>query len=146
MATNEIQGDVVGLWITTVLTGTVAADWKEVVCAENTGVDGSRDVNKKRTKCGVVKGYGPADWSINGTGANNSSPATGQVSSDDLAVYFQDGTDILVKVAHATTEALYYRQGQGQITKFNEGANTGDPLSFDFTIDISGDLTFTPPA
>lgn len=142
MATNAIQGDLVGLFISTNL---VTPAWKEIVCAENTGVDGSRDVNTRRTKCGVVKGFGPAAWTITGSGTHNSAPTTSQVSAQALIDAFQAETPILVKVVHATDDALYYRDGTGQITKYTEGANTGDPLSFDFTIDIEGDLVTVAP-
>lgn len=138
---NAIQGDMVGLFVSTVLVSPQTTDWKEVVCAENTGVSGSRDVNKKRTKCGVVKGFGPIDWQITGTGTLNSAPSTGQLSGNDLIALCQNETDVLVKVVHATTSTLYTRQGQGQFSKHTESANTGDPLSFDFTIEIEGNLT-----
>jgi hypothetical protein len=144
MATNEVQADVLGLWISTVLTSPQPTDWLELVCAENTGLSGSRDVNKKRTKCGVIKGFGPIDWQITGSGTTNTTPGTGKLSGNEVIDLAQNETPILVKVAHGTDTSLYYRQGQGQITKFNETANTGDPLSFDFTIDVSGLIDTTP--
>lgn len=137
--TNEIQGDVVGVWAST----DGGTTWKEIVCAENTGVDGSRDVNSKRTKCGVIKGYGPASWQITGSGAANSAPGTGKASSQDLIGWFNDETPLTMKVAHATDAALYYRSGAGQLSKYTETANSGDAVAFDFTFDISGALTIT---
>lgn len=145
MATNELQADVLGLWISTVLTNPSSSDWKELVCAENTGVSGSRDVNKKRTKCGVIKGYGPVDWQITGSGTTNTTPGTGKLSGNEVVDLFQDEIPVLVKIAHSTNDSLYYREGQGQFSKFTETANTGDPLSFDFTLDVSGLMATTPP-
>jgi hypothetical protein len=138
MATNEIQGDLVGLYFSTNL---VTPDWKEVVCAENTGLDGTRDVNSKRTKCGVIKGFGPSAYSITGSGAANTTPGTGKMSADDILDLFQNETDVLVKMEHATTAALYSRVGKGQVTRYSETANTGDVVSYDLTVDISGPLT-----
>lgn len=142
MATNAIQGDLVGVFYSTNL---VTPAWKEIVCAENTGTDGSRDVNTRRTKCGVVKGYGPAAWTITGSGTHNHTPGGSQGSADELATIFQDETPILVKVVHAVDDDLLYRSGQGQVTRFTESLNSGDPASFDFTIDIEGDLVLVAP-
>jgi hypothetical protein len=141
MATNEIQGDLVGLFISTVLTSPTTSDWKEVVCADNTGVEGSRDVNTRRTKCGIVRGFGPAAWRITANGTHNSAPGTNQISGATLTSMFQDETPLLIKVQHATTTSLYTRQGLGQITSYSENANAGDALGYELTIDVSGKFT-----
>jgi hypothetical protein len=143
MATNEIQGDLVGLFISTVLVSPLTTDFKEVVCAENSGLDGSADVNTRRTKCGVVKGVGPMGWTVTGTGTNNSAPGTNQISANTLVSLAQNQTPVLVKMVHATTSSLYTRIGQGIISRYAESANAGDPLGFDFTIDISGNMTLS---
>lgn len=142
MATNEIQGDVVGLFLSTNL---VTPAWKEVVCAENTGLDATRDVNTKRVKCGVIKGFGPPAYSISGSGAFNSAPSGTQVSSNEILGYMDAETPVLVKIAHITSGSIIYREGQGQITKLTEGFNSGDVVVFDFTVDISGGLTLVAP-
>lgn len=143
MATNAIQGDLIGLFISEVLVTPLTTDWKEVVCGENAGLDGSRDVTSKKTKCGVIKGYGPTSWVITGSGTHNTAPGTTQISANKLISLFQGETEILVKLVYATDSSLYYRQGEGQITKYTEGANVGDPLSFDFTIEVTGIIDFT---
>lgn len=136
----EIQGDVVGIYISTNL---VTPAYKEIICAENTGLDGSRDVNSRRTKCGIKKGYGPVSWTMTGTGTHETVLGVNQISAQELIGIVQNETDVLVKIAHVTDATLYYRQGQGQITSYSESANSGDPVTYDFTIDISGDLDIT---
>ena len=137
MATNAIQGDLVALSISTNVT---TPAYKEVVCSENSGLDGSADVNTKRTKCGVIKGVGPMAWTFTGSGAFNSIPGGSAMSAQELVTAAQDQTPILVKLAHATDATIYYRQGQGIISSYSETANSGDVVSYDFTIDIEGDL------
>jgi hypothetical protein len=141
MATNEIQGDLVGLFISTD-GGTTKL---EVVCAENSGVDGSRDVNSKRTKCGVIKGFGPASWTMTGSGVANTTPGTGKASAQTLIAAFQNETPLSIYLIHAVDDALYYREGAGQLSRYTETANTGDTVNFDFTFDIAGNLVIVSP-
>jgi hypothetical protein len=143
MATNEIQGDLILLSISTVLTTPLATDFKEVVCAENAGVEGTKDVNTRRTKCGPIKGFGPANYTFNITGAANTAPTSTQISASTLASMFANNTPILVKLVHSTTSSLFTRIGQGQITRYAETANSGEVVGFDATIEISGGLTLT---
>lgn len=143
MATNHIDGDLVGVFISEVLVTPLSSDWKEIVCGMDVGLDGSSDVSTKRTKCGTIKNVGPAAWSITGTGTHNTVPGTDQVSAEKLIALFQNGTEILVKIVHATTASLLYRQGSGQISKYSEKLSTGESAEFDFAIDVSGNLDLT---
>jgi hypothetical protein len=135
-ALNTIDGDLVGVWIST---NTVTPDYAEVVCAENTKVDGSADLKKKSTKCGVAKKTGPVDWTITGSGVHDSAPGTGKISADAMIALLQSGDEFLVKVAH-TTAALVYRQGTAVLSKYSEDFSVGGFGEFDFTIDVIGDL------
>lgn len=140
MATNEVQGDLIGLFISSVLVTPLTTDWKEVLCNENLGLDGSRDVNTKRTKCGPVKGFGPPSWTVQFTGTYNTTPGTNKISAQELAAFFQNETPLLLKMVHATTAATYTRIITGQITKYTEGANTGDAVNYDVTFEGQGSV------
>lgn len=139
---NSIPGKLVGLFISTVLDVPV---WKEVVCGQDVGVEGSKDVTTVRTKCGVLKTAGDPSWNITGSGVANHTPGATELSADELITILQGDTDVLVKLEHATDDAIYYRQGQGIMTAYSESAGESDPISFDFTIEISGNLTIVAP-
>lgn len=139
---NKIDGNLVGLYISTVLTSPSPTDWKEVICGDNIGVDGSADVTARRTKCGVLKSVGPAAWQITGSLVADHTPATGKISADDLVGLFQNQTNVLVKAEYVNGgSTLYLRQGQGQFSKYTEKSSSSDMVEADFTIDVSGNIT-----
>lgn len=139
---NKIDGKLVNLQISTDL---VTPVWKTVVCGQDVGIDGSKDVNTVRTKCGVLKSSGDTSWTLTGSGVANHTPEATELSADELVAIMQGDTDILARLTHATDDELYYRQGQGIMTAYSESAGEGDPISFDFTIEISGDLIIVAP-
>lgn len=143
MAINQINGDLVGLWISTVLTNPATTDWKEVVCSTNTQLQGSASTTTTNTKCGTIKTRSNPAWTVTGSGVTNSTPTTGQVSGTDMVGFFQDNTPILIKMAHVTDTALFYREGQGTVGTYSEKADTGVEVTFDFTLEITGSLTLT---
>ena len=119
--------------------------YKEIVCGEDVGLDGSKDVTTRRTKCGVLKTAGDASWTMTGSGVANHTPGGTELSADELVAVMQGDTDVAVRMVHATDDALYYRQGRGIMTAYSENATESDPVAFDFTIELSGDLVITAP-
>lgn len=138
---NKIPGNLVAVEISTDL---VTPDWKEVVCGQDASLDGSKDVTTTKTKCGTIKTASDPSWSFSGTGILNHTPGAGELSGDDLIAILQGDTDVLVRLTYATDDTLYYRQGQGVMTAYSETSNTDDPVSYDFTIEVSGDLVTVP--
>lgn len=138
---NKIAGNLVAVEISTDLE---TPDWKEVVCGQDASLDGSKDVTTTKTKCGTIKTASDPSWSFSGTGILNHTPGAGELSGDDLIEILQGDTDVLVRLTYATDNNLYYRQGQGVMTAYSETSNTDDPVSYDFTIEVSGDLTIVP--
>jgi hypothetical protein len=143
MAASTIQGDLIALQISTVLTAPLSTDLKEVTCAENSGIEGTRDVNTRRTKCGVFKGYGPPSHTFTFSGVVNATPATGQISANTLLGFFENETPLYIKMVHTGTSSLLTRTGLGQITRYSETENSGDLVSFEMTIEIDGALTIS---
>lgn len=135
---NKIAGNLVGVWVSTNL---VTPDWKEIVCGQDANLDGSKDVTTTKTKCGVIKTASDPSWSFSGSGILNHTPGAAELSSDELIEILQGDTDVLVKLEYATDDTLYYREGQGVMTAYSETSDTDNPVSFDYTIEVSGDLT-----
>jgi hypothetical protein len=135
MAVETLEGSVVSLSISTNIT---TPDYKEMVCAEETSISGSRDINKRKTKCGTDVKISEPEYVVNGSGAAKKTPATGELSANELQSIFDNGTLVLVKV---TDDDGYTRIGQGYMTSYNETANEGEAVGFDFQIDIQGSVT-----
>lgn len=138
---NSIKGKYVLLSISTNL---VTPAYKTVVCSINNGLTGSRNVTSTETKCGTSKAGGSPAYTVTGSLAANSAPATDEISADILQGLFDTGADFLWKLAHSTTPANYYRSGQGFFSTYNETANNGEDVQADFVIEVSGALDVTP--
>jgi hypothetical protein len=138
---NKIEGKLVGAFISTNL---VTPAWKEIVCGQDTGIDGSKNITTLETKCGTLKTAGPANWQLTGSGVANTTPDSDEISADDLIDIMQGSGQVLVKLVHATTAALYYRQGTGTMTAYSESGSVSDSITFDFTIEIDGNLDIVP--
>lgn len=140
MALTKIEGKLVDVQISTNL---VTPAWKKIVCSTDAGLDGSVDTTTVNTKCGVLKARGNVGWTFTGSGMVNQTPGVNEISATEVATLFQDGTAILVKLAHVTTESIFYRSGQGTISAYSESAGVEDNVGYDFTIEIDGNLDFT---
>lgn len=142
---NHIKGNLVKLEIATNPDATTPT-YKTVVCGEDVGLDASKDVTTRRTKCGVIKTAGDASWTATGSGVANHTPGSGEMSADEMAAVMQGDTDVLFRMVHEVDGALYYRQGRGIMTAYGESAGVDDPLEFDFTLEVSGNLILVEPA
>lgn len=145
MAVKKIEGELIGLLISTVLVNPQAADWKEVVCSEDLSVEGTRNTSSRVTRCGTLKSKGIPSYSFPIAGVANATPEAGQVSADDLMSYFQNGTDLLIKLVHKDDATIYYRQGQGFLSGYTEEVPVEDVVGFSGTVEIDGNLTLVAP-
>jgi predicted secreted protein len=134
---NKIASNNVLVAISTALD---TPDYKDIVCGQDVSIDWSKDITTLRTKCGVIKSAGEPSVTISGTGVANHTPDTGELSADELAGIMQGDTDVLIRVQDDTTPANYYRQGRGIMTAYAESADLDGSVTFDFTIEVSGEL------
>lgn len=140
MAITKLNVNEISLSISTNL---VTPAYKKVVCAEDHSLEGSKNVNKRKTRCGPIVSADAPEYTLTNSGAANLTPdGTTEISLQELHTIFQSGSDILVKLEH-TTPANYYRQGLGSLTKFTETGKEGDVVGFDFTIEFTGLVDIT---
>jgi hypothetical protein len=121
--------------ILSISTNLVTPDFKDVVCSIDNGITGSTNVQTTDTKCGQAKARGTSNRTVTGNLAANTTPATGEMSSDDLEALFESGADFLWQLDDGTD---YYRAGTGFLSTYNETANTGDVVKADFVIEVKG--------
>lgn len=137
MATTKIEGKLVTLEISTNL---VTPAYKMVVCAEDSSLSGSTEVNSRDTKCGVFKSFGNTSWTLEGSGVANATPEADEVSADEILTIFQDSTPVLWKITHTSGDTVIYRQGEGTFSAYSETHPATDLVGFDYTLEVDGDI------
>jgi hypothetical protein len=142
MAVTAIDGELVALYVS----ADSGTTWKEIVCAEDQSLEGSRNTTSRPTKCGILKSKGPVGWSMPFAGVASITPESTQVSAQQMITYFQNGTDLDFKFAHKTDADILYREGSGFISAYTEEYPTEDYVGFSGTIEIEGDLILTEPS
>jgi hypothetical protein len=80
------------------------------------------------------------------SGVANTTPETGEVSAQDVIEWFQNGTSLKFKFAHATDETKLYREGDGFLSGYTENYPAEDYVGFSGTVEIEGDLVLTVPS
>jgi hypothetical protein len=137
---NSIKGKDVIIGISTNL---VTPSYKTIVCRINGGLGSTADVQTQDTTCGKAKARGGASFTITGSGIANTTPGGSEMSAEELMALMISGDSFLWKMESATP-ADYYRAGTGFLQSYNETANNGEDVGFDFTIEVQGDVDVTP--
>jgi hypothetical protein len=140
MALTKIPGNLVDFQISTAL---VTPVWKKIVCGTDASLDGSVDTTSVATKCGTLKARGSVSWTASGSAVANQTPGANEVSVSEVSTMFQAGTQVRFKMAHVTTESIFYAEGQGTFSAATLSAGVEDNLSFDWTLEVDGDIDFT---
>lgn len=136
MAITKIAGKLVKLQIST----DGGTTFKTVVCAEDSNLDGSTEVNSRDTKCGVLKSFGNTSWTLTGSGVANATPEATEVSADEILTMFQDTTTVNFKITHDTGDTIIYRTGAGSFSAYSESHPSADLVDFDYTLEVDGDI------
>lgn len=137
---NSVFGSVLTIAISTNL---VTPAWKNIVCSTGRiGVDGTTEGGSTvTTRCGTARSAGRAGYTIPFEGLHNKTvSSTTEVSANDIAALFQNGTQIRVRIQDEGTPANYYREGTGLITEFADGGEADGFVTFSGSIAISGNL------
>lgn len=140
MAVTKLDSNDIAVMISTDL---VTPAYKEAVCGTDITLDGSVDINVVNTKCAKLKSISEPDYTISFGGVANTTPTTlSELSAQELALIFDAGDPVLVKLVHRTDPTKYYRQGQAYITSYTEDAPLDGVLSFDIEMGVDGVLDF----
>jgi len=115
-----------------------------VVCGTDLTIDGSKDTTTTTTKCGTLKAQGSASWTMSGSFIGNSTPGTNEISITDLLILFQNGTPVLAKAEHVTTPGIASYTATGTFSAYTISAGVDDNLSADWTLEVDGDIDYTP--
>lgn len=141
MATTTLNGNDIPLKIST----DAGTTYKSVVCATTSGIEITRDISEKETKCGLLSTVGNAKWSANVEGVVNTTPAGTEVSYEDLLGIIVNNTATLIKVESPVAAGTdFYIQGTVIMTGLNLSMPSGDFVEFTCTLTGSGIIDITP--
>jgi hypothetical protein len=116
-----------------------------VVCKRASNFNGTTSVNVEETDCGIDKGLGTPDWTVDFEGVVNTTPNSGaEVSAKQLFSWWQNKTLLYVKwMTSNGAGGNLYRQGTGYITDYAESLATGSLMAFNFTFNGVGTIDET---
>lgn len=114
--------------------------YKSVVCKKSWNFNGTTPVNAEETDCGVEKGLGAVDWTMDFEGVLNTTPNTGTEMSAAAVTSLwvnQTLTYIKTQTGDCVTPNMYI-QGSGYITDFKVTNSVGNLIAFSFTFNGVG--------
>lgn len=140
MAVETLKSNDIGVFISSD-SGTT---WKEVVCGTDITIDSSKNINRKKSKCGTHTAASEPEYTVSFGGVANITPtALSEVSAQELAVLDAATSAIMVKVEHRTDPTKYHRSGTGYISSYTENLALDDTMDFDIEFAVDGDLDLT---
>ena len=119
--------------------------YKSVVCKRAWNFNGTTPVNTEETDCGVQKGLGSNDWTMDFEGVLNTTPngATEMAAAEVIGLWLnQTTTYIKTQTGDGTGNNLYI-QGSGYITDFAVQNQVGNLIAFSFTFNGVGNPDIT---
>lgn len=140
MAVETLKSNEVGVYISTD-GGTTK---KEIVCGTDITIDSSKNITRKKHKCGSAAAVSEPEYTISFGGVANLTPTiASEVSAQELAVLDADTTAITVIVQHRTDPTKYYRSGLGYISSYTENLPLDDTMDFDIEFAVDGAMELT---
>ncbi len=141
MATTTLNGNDIPLKIST----DGGTTYKSVVCATTSGIEMTRNISEKETKCGKLSTVGNLTWSANVEGVVNTTPAGTEISYEDLLGIIVNNTATLIKIESPVAAGTdFYIQGTVIMTGLNLSMPSGDFVEFTCTLTGSGVVDITP--
>lgn len=121
------------------------ATYKNVVCKRTFNFNLTTPVNAEETDCGVAKGLGAPDWTVDFEGVVNTTPnSPTEISANELLNLALAQTLIKIKYLTGSGGSNIYRQGDGYITDYNDANSVGNLMAFGFTFNGVGLPDTTP--
>ncbi len=114
--------------------------YKNVTCKRAFNFNMTTAVNSEETDCGISKGLGSPDWTVDFEGVINTAPnSSTEMSAQDMLDLCQAQTLVLTKwLTGSGTGDNIYRQGSGYITDYAEQNSVGSLMAFTFTLNGVG--------
>lgn len=127
------------------LVSTNGTDWAAIVCKRTWNFNATKSVNSEETDCGIEKGLGAIDWTVDFEGVVNTTPTSPtEVSAAALAGYFSNETLLYVKAQTGNgSGSNLFVTGQAYITDLAFQNSVGNLQAFTATFNGIGNPDFT---
>lgn len=142
MAVTTVQGSSVPFAISTD-SGTT---YRTLVCNKAWGFTGDTTVNEDESDCGRHVGLGTTKAEFSIEGLYNTTPASTEISGEELLSLWANKTAFLIKVQYPTSGTPggdLYLQGSAYLTNYQVNKATNSLISFTGTILIDGNIDIT---
>lgn len=128
-----------------VLISTDGVSYKSIVCKRTWNFNATKSVNPEETDCGITKGLGAIDWTIDFEGVLNTTPTSDtEASFAAISQYFLNETLLYVKIQTGNgSGGNMFISGQAYITDFASQNSVGNLQAFTATFNGVGDPDFT---
>lgn len=143
MAVTTLQSNLVPV----ALSSDSGTTYKTVTCKKGWTFNHDTSTTVEETDCGSLTGLGSNTWSVDFEGVMNTSPASTELSAEDILGFASAQTSLLIKVQYPTSGSPgtdLYAQGAGYITNLRITNSVGSLMSFSFTFSGTGTLDITP--
>lgn len=109
--------------------------YKNVVCKRTTNFNGTTAVNAEESDCGIEKGLGAPDWTMDFEGIVNTTPdSPTEISAAEIMGYWLNQTELYAKLQPGNL----YIQGRVFLTDVGVQLSTGNLIAFTFTLNGIG--------
>lgn len=130
---------------TVILLSTDNITYKSVLCKRAWNFNGTTAVNAEEDDCGVSKGLGAPDWTMDFEGSVNTAPNSAtEMSAKALGDLWLNKTLVYIKTQTGDgTGSNLYIQGSGYITDYTVSAPQAGIVGFNFTFNGEGNPDFS---
>lgn len=128
-----------------VLISTDGVTYKSIVCKRTWNFNATKAVNPEETDCGITKGLGAIDWTVDFEGVLNTTPESAtEASFAEVAGHFLNETLLYVKIQSGDgSGGNMFISGRANITDFAAQNSVGNLQAFTATFNGQGDPDFT---
>lgn len=123
--------------------------YKPVVCILGFTLTKDTQTTTTDTQCGRIIGLGIIASNIAVQAVCQLYPTTSQVTLKDVDAWQAAQTSLKFRIQYPSTGSIgygFYYTGLGNITNVSVVDQTNDPIKFNFTFLVQGDLNLTSPA
>lgn len=115
------------------------ATYKKVICLTDAGVSSSKTTTDTDTRCGVLTATGNSTVTFTGTGVVDDSPDADELSHNEMWALKLAGTTFIIVFQNVL--GTIFLGGSGTLTDISDTASSGNLVTFQFTVKISGNLS-----
>lgn len=119
--------------------------FRNIVCKRAWNFNGTTSVNSEETDCGIEKGLGASDWTMDFEGVLNTTPnSPTEWSAAAVAGFWVNQTLMYIKAQTGNgTGSNFFVTGSGYVTDFAVQDSVGNLVAFTFTFNGTGVPDFT---